>query len=99
MSADAGGIAAATISLGQTVGAYAFFLPPLREVRKGDPSDPDVRGDVVLGQVAAGSLSLAVGVMLSWMTGSPYPTYTALFIALVIAVVYQYALRVEGKTA
>jgi hypothetical protein len=91
--ADAVAVSAATISLGQTVTAYSFFLPPLREVRKGDPADADIRGDVLLGQIAAGSLSLAVGVLLSWMTSSPYPVYTALFIALVIAATYQAALR------
>lgn len=97
--ADAGAVSAATISLGQTVVAYQFFLPPLREVRKGDPTDNDVRGDVLLGQIAAGGLSLAVGALLSSMTGSPYPTYTALFIALLIGGVYQYALQTRGSNA
>lgn len=95
--ADATAVSAATISLGQTVTAYSFFLPRLQDVRRGDPLNPDVRADVILGQVAAGALSLAVGVLLSGMTGSPYPTYTALFIAAVIAITYQYALRTPGE--
>lgn len=78
--------------------AYQFFLPKLSEVRRGDPTDPGVRGDVLLGQVAAGLLSLAVGALLSSLTGSPYPTYTAIFIAVVIGGTYQYALT-RGATA
>lgn len=92
--ADAAAISAATISIGQTVAAYSFLLPRLQDVRRG--SDPDIRNDVYTGQVAAGALSLATGVLLSWMTGSAYPAYTALFIATVIALAYQYALRQEG---
>lgn len=95
--ADTGGIGLSAVALGQTTFAYSYFLPPLREVRKAAVSDPDIRGDVLLGQIAAGALSLSVGVLLSWMTGSAYPVYTTLFIAVVIAVVYQYALRVEGS--
>jgi len=88
--ADSGAVSAATISLGQTVVAYQFFLPRLDTVRNANPEE--IRGDVMLGQVAAGALSLSVGLLLSSMTGSHLPTFTALFIAVVIAAVYQYAL-------
>lgn len=93
---DSSGIAAATLSIGQTVTAYSFLLPRLQEVRRA--SDEDMRRDVMLGQFAAGALSLATGVLLSWMTSSPYPTYTALFIAAVIASAYQMALKQEGAS-
>lgn len=96
--ADAGSSGLAAVALGQTTFAYSFFLPPLREVRKSAPDNPDVRGDVLLGQVAAGALSLSVGALLSWMTSSPYPVYATLFIAVVIAAVYQYALG-QGESA
>lgn len=90
--ADAGVITAATVTIGQTVAAYSYFLPPLREVRQSDSNDPTMRGDVLLGQVAAGSVAMSVGVLLTWLTGSSVPTYTTLFIAVVLSVIYQYAL-------
>lgn len=91
--ADASAVGAASISLGQTVVAYQFFLPRLSEVRRADPSDPLLSGDVYLGQVAAGAVSVSVGVMLSALTGSRVPLYTSLFMALVIGGLYHYALR------
>lgn len=93
MPADPGALQASTISIGQTVVAYQFFLPTLREVRQADPGDPKMRGDVFLGQVAAGSVSLGVGVLLGWMTGSKLPLVVSAFIALVIAGLYHYALN------
>lgn len=96
MPIDAGAASAATVSIGQTVGVYSYFLPKLQEVRHASGNDNEMRQDVLIGQVAAGSLSMAVGVLLSWMTGSPVPTYTTLFIAIIIAVVYQYALSTRG---
>lgn len=95
---DASGIGAATLSLGQTVTAYSFFLPRLQDVRRAGPNDPDIRSDVLLGQASAGALSIATGVLLSWMSGSPYPMYTTIFIAAVIALAYQIALRTPGAS-
>lgn len=91
--ADPGALQAATISIGQTVIAYQFFLPNLREVRRAEVSDTKMRGDVRLGQFAAGAVSASVGAMLSWMTGSSLPLIVTVFIAVIIAAVYQYALN------
>ncbi len=97
MPADPSALQASTISIGQTVVAYQFFLPTLREVRQADARDPQMRGDVYLGQVAAGSVSLGVGILLGWMTGSKLPLVVSAFIALVIAGLYHYALN--GQSA
>jgi hypothetical protein len=91
--ADVAGLSTASLTIGQTVFTYSYFMPPLREVRKANPDDPDMRGDVLMGQLAAGSVSMSVGMMLTWMTGSKAPVMTTLFIAVVIAVLYQYALN------
>lgn len=92
MAADGNAITASTVSIGQTVYAYSFFLPKISEVRRAEPTDTYMRSDVLIGQIAAGSVSMAVGTLLSWMTGNPLPVYTTLFIAIVIAVIYQYAM-------
>lgn len=93
MAGDPGSVAASTIAIGQTVASYQFFLPRLNEVRQASPHDPTMRGDVLLGQVAAGVVSASVGVLLAWMTGSPVPVYVTLFIAVVIAAFYQFAMN------
>jgi hypothetical protein len=90
--ADSGAVAASTIAIGQTVTAYQFFLPRLSDVRRADSGEPEVRGDVVMGQLAAGALSIGVGAMISWLTGSAIPVMIALFTAGIIAAIYHYAM-------
>lgn len=89
---DPNGVTASTIAIGQTVFSYSYFLPRLSEVRRADAGDPMMRGDVMLGQLAAGAVSVTVGMLLTWMTGSSLPVVTTLAIAVIIAVIYQYAL-------
>lgn len=90
--ADPGAVAAASIAVGQTVVAYQFFMPRLSDVRKADPSEPDMRGDVLIGQLAASALSIGVGATFAVLTGSKIPMWVAIFTALIIAGAYQYAL-------
>lgn len=92
---DPGTLSAATVAIGQTVVAYAQFLPRLAEVRQSSKDDSTMRGDVLLGQVAAGSVSMSVGVMLSWLTGSAAPVYAVLGVAIIIAITYQIAMNGE----
>ena len=96
---DPGALSASTLSLGQTVVAYQFFLPRLADVRRADPGDVNMRMDVIVGQVAAGALTIAVGVMLSYLAGSGLPAFVAVVIAVVIAACYHYALNVRGEMA
>lgn len=96
MTVDAGASAAASIALGQTVGAYAFFLPPLREVRRAGAADSAMRGDVRMGQIAAAALSLGVATILANLTGSTMPVIATAVVALIIAFLYETALRGEG---
>jgi hypothetical protein len=83
-------IAVSGIVVGQTITAYQFFLPPLREVRRG--TDRGMVQDVYMGQLAAGAVSIGVGSMLAVLTDSRTPVYIAVFIALIIAGMYHYAL-------
>lgn len=95
MAVDGGIMAAATVSLGQSISAYSFFLPPLREVRQATVSSPVMRGDVRMGQIAAGVVSIGVGVMLSYLVGSAIPTVVALLTATMVGVIYETALNGE----
>jgi hypothetical protein len=94
--ADSASLGAASIAIGQTVVAYQVFLPRLSEVRRAD--DEYMRSDVLLGQFAAGSVSVMVGFLLTQMSGSRTPLIVSLFLAVLIAAIYQYAM-VRGTDA
>lgn len=94
--ADTGAaLAVSSIAIGQTVSAYQFFLPSLREVRQAGPEDTAMAADVYMGQFAAGAVSVGVGVMLSFLTGSKLPAFMSAFIAIIIAGIYYYAQRTQ----
>jgi hypothetical protein len=90
---DSGVLTAASISIGQTIFGYSYFLPPLAEVRKASADNPDIRGDVLLGQIAAAGVSTLVGGLLTWMTSSMVPIIVTALIAMFIGALYQYALN------
>lgn len=93
--ANSSDAAIAITALGQTFVGYSFFLPPLREVRQAARTDSSMQGDVRLGEFAATSLALAVGMMLSQLSGSSLPIYTSLVTAAILIGVYEYALQGE----
>jgi hypothetical protein len=86
-------LGAATIALGQTVGAFQFFLPRLSDVRKSTMDDVDMVGDVRMGEVAASALCIGIGAMVSSLSGSPYPALVSVLTAGVLVVLYETALR------
>ena len=92
---NAGALAVSSIAIGQTVTAYQFFLPRLSEVREAGPNDVNMCRNVYMGQVAAAAVSVGVGTLLSVLTGSKIPVFTSVFIALIIAGIYHYAMRSE----
>lgn len=92
----------ASLAVTQGVGAFALFLPRFTDVRRNNPKDnPDFAGDVRTGEIAATTLTLGVGAIASFYTGSNAPMVTALFLVLVMVFVYESTLRAhapfEGK--
>lgn len=92
---DAGASAAVALALGQTVTSYSVFLPPISEVRRASKEDSLIRGDVRMGQFAAAVVSLSVAYILTNLTGSFAPFVATAMVAVVIAGVYETALRGE----
>lgn len=88
--------AAAAVSVGQAVTVYTLFLPPLTEVRQATVDDPITRANVRTGQFGAAVVVVSVGFVLSNMTGSTVPVGMAMFMSLVIAAVYESAMRKEA---
>lgn len=100
--ADAAMFGPASMAVTQGIGAFNIFLPKFTDVRKNNPADnPDFAGDVRTGEVAACIVTLGVGGIASYFTGSPEPMVTALFICIVLVVLYESTLRstapFEGK--
>jgi hypothetical protein len=83
----------ASLAAGQALSSFAVFLPRLTDVRKADPGDPGMHGDVRLGEVAACAVSIGIGVIASSLSGSPIPMYAAAFISVILIVVYEAALN------
>lgn len=84
----------ASLTVTQGIVAYSMFLPRFTDVRRNNPADnPDFAGDVRTGEVAATALTLGVGAIASYYTGSPAPVMTALFVAVIMVVMYESTLR------
>lgn len=84
----------ASLALSQTVMAFQSFLPSFADVRKADPiTNPDVVGDVRMGEIAAMSLAMGVGVIMSGLTQSPIPIVVTAVVAIVLLCLYETALN------
>lgn len=85
-----------SLAITQAVGSFNAFLPSLAEIRKNDPaSNPEFTADVRMGEVAAVSITLGVGVIVSSLTGSSAPAVVALIASLGLIVLYETTLRAE----
>jgi hypothetical protein len=83
----------ATLVISQGFSAFATFLPKLSDVRKADAElNPDIVGDVRLGEVAAFTLCMGMGAVVSSLTGSPIPAFVGLLVGLALLFVYETAL-------
>lgn len=93
---DPGMIGPSTLAISQAVGAFNAFLPPLSEIRKNDPANnPEFAADVRMGEVAAVSITLGVGVIVSSLTGSSAPSVVALVASLGLIILYESTLRAD----
>lgn len=89
-------IGPATLGVTQGIGAFTTFLPKLSDVRKANPTDdPAMAADVRLGEIAAVSATVGIGIITSSLTGSPIPAYTALAMSLVLVTLYECTLRAD----
>jgi hypothetical protein len=88
--ADASGV---LLSVTQSVVVFTALLPPFSEVRKASPKDLDMRKDVRLGEAAAGTLVLGIGVIAAGIAGSPAPVIASIICALVLVAMYESVLN------
>lgn len=84
----------ASLVVSQSFSAFTHFLPPLSEVRKANPeANPDIVGDVRMGEIAAMTMAVGVGAILSSLTGSVVPSAVAFIMTLVLICLYEAALN------
>ena len=97
-------IGPATLAVSQAVSAFTTFLPPIADIRKNDPANnPEFTADVRMGEVAAVSITLGVGIIASSLTRNNTPTLVALVASLGLIFLYESTLRadkpLEGRNA
>lgn len=87
----------ATLAVTQGVSSFNTFLPKFSDVRKNHPAtNPDFAADVRMGEVAAVTLTIGVGVIASSLTGSPVPVATAAITCLILVMLYESTLRADA---
>lgn len=83
----------ATLAAGQTITAFSTFLPRLSDVRKAEPNDRSMVGDVRMGEFAAIGIALGMGSITASLTKSAVPMYAAGFMIAILLFTYESALR------
>lgn len=87
----------ASLALGQSVGLFTALLPKFADIRRADITD-ELAADVRMGEVAAATVAIGIGTIISSLTGSPIPAFTALIMVFILICVYEAALRAKGGT-
>jgi hypothetical protein len=85
----------ASISIGTATSAFMGFLPKFSEVRRADPNDVGMAKDIRLGQIAACSVAMGTGVIVSSLTGSSVPAIVAGIMCLILVWCYANARKAE----
>lgn len=81
----------ASISIGTATSAFMGFLPKFSDVRRAEPDDEGMTKDIRLGQIAASSVAIGTGVIVSSITGSPVPAFVAVLMCVILVWCYQNA--------
>lgn len=81
----------ASISIGTATSAFMGFLPKFSDVRRADPGDEGMAKDLRLGQIAACSVAIGTGVIVSSLTGSPVAAVVSVLMSLILVWCYQNA--------
>lgn len=93
MSSDIFGPAMLGVSAG--IQAFQSMLPRITDIRKETTHNESFAADVRLGEVAAGTLTMGVGIIASSLTQSAIPVYTALLMTIILVTIYESTLRAD----
>lgn len=87
---------AALMTMTSGLGSFTALLPELSDVRK-SVGNMDMVNDVRMGEMAAVTLTLGIGISASVITKSPVPGTVAVVSALALVVMYESVLRSVPK--
>ncbi len=82
----------ASLAMGQAVTSFSIFLPSFTAIRQGSAGDKDLCKDVRMGEFAAATIAIGIGVIASSLSGSPAPAMVALIMSVVLISLYERAL-------
>ena len=87
---------AATLSDTQTFAVFTALLPPLADVRKAH-KDTSTTHDVRMGELAATTIAVGIGLWASQLVGSRMPALVALAASLLLICLYEGILTATPK--
>lgn len=88
-----------TLAITQSVSLFQGLLPKFTDVKQASPQDPEFVTDVRIGEIAASSLAIGIGVIVSGLTGSPVPAMISLLMCAILIVLYERALNYGSTNA
>lgn len=84
-------LGSSSLAISQSVIAFTAFLPNFVEVGRADKDQ--IAGEVRLGETAAVVIALAIGALLSFLSGSRVPLYISAIMSAILVGMYETALR------
>lgn len=88
-------VSVAMLAVTSGLNVFQGLLPKLSEVRKADKTS-EIAADVRMGEVAASTMTLAVGTIASSLTNSPVPALVALLTVVVLVTIYESTLKADS---
>lgn len=88
-------VSVAMLAVTSGLNVFQGLLPKLSEVRKADKTS-EIAADVRMGEVAASTMTLAVGTIASSLTNSPVPALVALLTVVVLVTIYESTLKADN---
>lgn len=83
----------AILAMTQGIGVFNTLLPPLADIRRADEFS-EIAQDVRMGELAACTITLAIGVLVSVLTKRTVPIIISAIICAVMLAVYETTLKV-----
>lgn len=82
----------ATLAMTQSISLFSQFLPRFTDIKNGSKNDPGFSTDVRIGEIAAASLTIGIGVIATGLTGSNVPVIVSIIMTVGLMVLYEAAL-------
>lgn len=80
------------LAMTQALTAFNAYLPPIGDVRKAS-ADTELASDVRMGELMAGTLTVAVGATAAAVIGNAAPFWISVLAAAALVALYEWTLR------